>query len=62
MESNSLIDWVNSINDPYCLLANCVTDLQDGVVLCHLVCMACCNQDDSSKMKELVNYESGTDP
>lgn len=27
---NLLIDWVNSFNDPYCLLVNGVEDLRDG--------------------------------
>ena len=26
----SLIDWVNSFNDPYCLLINSINDLKDG--------------------------------
>ena len=25
-----LIDWVNSFNDPYCLLVNSLNDLKDG--------------------------------
>ena len=28
----SLIDWVNSFNDPYCLLVNSLNDLRDGKV------------------------------
>ena len=26
----SLIDWINSFNDPYCLLVNSFDDLKDG--------------------------------
>jgi hypothetical protein len=32
-----LIDWVNSIDMPSCLLASSTDDLKSGVVLCDLV-------------------------
>jgi len=38
-----LIDWVNSFNDPYCLLANSIGDFRDGIILCHLVANIACN-------------------
>lgn len=31
----TLIDWVNSFNDPYCLLVNSVNDLKDGKNIPH---------------------------
>jgi hypothetical protein len=32
-----LLDWVNSINTPSCLLASSTQDLRSGVVLCDLL-------------------------
>ena len=32
-----LIDWLNSFNDPYCLLINSLDDLKDGIAFCHVV-------------------------
>lgn len=51
----ALIDWVNSFNDPYCLLVNSIIDLTDGklhlikplgIALCHLVGFVACTQSD----------------
>jgi hypothetical protein len=39
-----LIDWINSFNDPYCLLVNSLADLADGIALCHLVGLIVCTQ------------------
>ena len=41
-----LIDWVNAFNDPYCLLANSISDFRDGIILCHLVGHIACNSED----------------
>jgi len=57
-EQTLIVDWINSINDPYCLLVNSLWDLEDGVVLCHLVAQSCCNEEDSFKMRQLVNYDN----
>ena len=58
----SLIDWVNSFNDPYCLLVTTYRDLLDGVALCHLVAIIVCSPEDQLQMKVLINYEHGGDP
>ena len=42
----SLIDWVNSHNDPYCLLVNTFKDMWDGIALCHLVGIIVCSPED----------------
>ena len=33
----NLIDWVNSFDDPHCLLISSFNDFNDGIALCHLV-------------------------
>ena len=64
-----LIDWVNSFNDPYCLLVNSLVDLNDGkhnnlpmisyigVALCHLVGFISCTPSDQTKLRQLIFYE-----
>ena len=32
-----LIDWINTIDEPSCLLVNDIDDLRDGSVLCDIV-------------------------
>eukprot|EP00347_Sterkiella_histriomuscorum_P018003 403347156 len=53
-----LIDWVNSFNDPYCLLVNSLNDLKDGIALCHLVGFITCTPSDQEKIKQLVYYDA----
>jgi hypothetical protein len=57
----SLIDWVNSHNDPYCLLVSSFQDMLDGVALCHLVAMIVCSPEDQIQMKILINYDHADD-
>jgi hypothetical protein len=57
----SLIDWVNSYNDPYCLLVTTYRDLLDGIALCHLVAMIVCSPEDQLQMKVLINYDHAGD-
>lgn len=45
-KEQALVDWVNSFNDPYCLLVNSMSDLTDGIGLCHLVGLIVCTQQD----------------
>jgi hypothetical protein len=56
--SQPLIDWINSFNDPYCLLVNSFGDLTDGIALCHLVGFIVCSPSDQEKIKQLVYYEA----
>ena len=56
--SHPLIDWINSFNDPYCLLVNSFSDLIDGIALCHLVGIIVCSPSDQEKIKQLVYYEA----
>ena len=58
MLSQPLIDWINSFNDPYCLLVNSFSDLADGIALCHLVGFIVCSPSDQEKIKQLVYYEA----
>lgn len=53
-----LIDWINSFNDPYCLLINQMNDLTDGIALCHLVGYIACSPSDQEKIKQLVYYDA----
>jgi len=57
-----LIDWVNSFNEPSCLLVSSFQDLRDGVALCHLVAEVACNQQDQVQMSLFVHHEHGFDP
>ena len=41
-----LIDWLNSFNDPYCLLVNSLDDLKDGIAFCHVVALIACSPAD----------------
>ena len=54
----NLIDWVNSFNDPYCLLVSQFEDFSDGITLCHLVSLVVCNDSDQLQMKQLVHYDT----
>jgi len=45
-KEQGLIDWINSFNDPYCLLVNSFRDLRDGIALCHLVGYIACSLSD----------------
>lgn len=56
----ALVDWVNSFNDPYCLLVNSFHDLRDGIALCHLVGYIACSQADQEKIKQLVYYDASS--
>ena len=58
----SIIDWVNSFNDPSCLLVSNWCDFRDGIALCHLVAMVGCNEADQEQMNELIHHEHGDDP
>jgi hypothetical protein len=40
------------------LLVNSLTDLVDGIALCHLVGFITCSPDDQLKIKELVYYQA----
>lgn len=52
----ALIDWVNSFNDPHCLLVSSLNDLKDGnlclnlthlgIAFCHLVGFIACSPAD----------------
>ena len=53
----NLIDWVNSFDDPNCLLVSSFDDLKDGIALCHLVGLIVCNESDCEQMKQLIHYE-----
>ena len=35
-ERRMLIDWVNSIDMPSCLLVSTIEDLRDGIALCDI--------------------------
>jgi hypothetical protein len=36
-DSLMLIDWVNTIDVPSCLLVNDIEDLRDGVAICDII-------------------------
>ena len=36
-ENFMLLDWINTIDEPSCLLVSDIDDLRDGVVLCDIV-------------------------
>ncbi|CDW89619.1 UNKNOWN [Stylonychia lemnae] len=55
-----LIDWVNSFNDPYCLLVNSLNDLRDGIAFCHLVGLITCTPSDQEKIRQLVYYDASS--
>ena len=54
----NLVDWINSFDDPNCLLVSSFDDLRDGIAICHLVGLIVCNESDCEQMKQLIHYES----
>ena len=57
IDQTSLMDWVNSFDDPYCVLVSSVPeDLANGIVLSHVVGFIACSQSDREKIFDLVNY------
>ena len=55
-----LIDWLNSFNDPYCLLVNSLDDLKDGIAFCHVVALIACSPADQEKVRQLIYYDAAT--
>lgn len=52
-----LIDWINSFGDPFLALVSKIPqDLENGIVLSHLVGYIVCSESDRIKIFELLNY------
>ena len=52
-----LIDWINSFDDPHCVLVSRLPhDLSNGVILSHIVGHLVCTPQDKLKIFDLLNY------
>lgn len=59
MGEQQLIDWINSFDDPYCVLVSRLPeDLMNGVVISHLVGFISCSAQDRKLIFDLLNYPS----
>lgn len=57
LSEQNLIDWINSFDDAYCVLVcQLPDDMQDGVVVSHLVGNIACSQADRVKIFDLLHY------
>ena len=62
VENTSLMDWINSFDDPYCVLVSSLPeDLLNGVVLSHIVGFIACSLSDRAKIFDLLNYPDQQD-
>jgi hypothetical protein len=57
IDHQSLIDWINSFDDSFCVLVSVLPeDLKNGVIISHLVGYIVCSFTDRQMIFDLLNY------